>query len=152
MLLFNWVVNTNLFMFVYQCCVIGFLIRYTPLLVGCVFRKEIGGYISWASMGSSSNQPEFDYLFKLLMIGDSGVGKSSLLLSFTSDDFEDLSPTIGECFYSYALAKVSVLIFSTCMLIYWNGIRIYVILMRKWNYCILLLYCFGVNNHEMLNN
>jgi Ras-related protein Rab-18 len=46
-------------------------------------------------MGSSSNQPEFDYLFKLLMIGDSGVGKSSLLLSFTSDSFEDLSPTIG---------------------------------------------------------
>ncbi|KAH9610262.1 hypothetical protein KSS87_020388 [Heliosperma pusillum] len=39
--------------------------------------------------------PEFDYLFKLLMIGDSGVGKSSLLLSFTSDSFEDLSPTIG---------------------------------------------------------
>ncbi|KAG5046957.1 hypothetical protein JHK86_016363 [Glycine max] len=29
------------------------------------------------------------------MIGDSGVGKSSLLLSFTSDAFEDLSPTIG---------------------------------------------------------
>jgi small GTP-binding protein len=30
------------------------------------------------------------------MIGDSGVGKSSLLLSFTSDDtFEDLTPTIG---------------------------------------------------------
>ncbi|KAL6527518.1 Ras-related protein rabc1 [Orobanche gracilis] len=39
--------------------------------------------------------PEFDYLFKLLMIGDSAVGKSSLLLSFTSDMFEDLSPTIG---------------------------------------------------------
>lgn len=38
---------------------------------------------------------EFDYLFKLLLIGDSGVGKSSLLLSFTSDSFQDLSPTIG---------------------------------------------------------
>lgn len=47
-------------------------------------------------MDSSSNQSEFDYLFKLLMIGDSGVGKSSLLLSFTSDSFEDLSPTIGK--------------------------------------------------------
>ncbi|CAJ2641511.1 ras-related protein RABC1-like [Trifolium pratense] len=45
-------------------------------------------------MDSSSNQ-EFDYLFKLLMIGDSGVGKSSLLLCFTADAFEDLSPTIG---------------------------------------------------------
>ncbi|KHN31152.1 Ras-related protein RABC1 [Glycine soja] len=45
-------------------------------------------------MDSSSTQ-EFEYLFKLLMIGDSGVGKSSLLLCFTSDSFEDLSPTIG---------------------------------------------------------
>ncbi|KAK9110374.1 hypothetical protein Sjap_018434 [Stephania japonica] len=44
---------------------------------------------------ASSSLPEFDYLFKLLLIGDSGVGKSSLLLSFTSDTFEDLSPTIG---------------------------------------------------------
>ncbi|XP_057496864.1 ras-related protein RABC1-like [Actinidia eriantha] len=43
----------------------------------------------------STSQSEFDYLFKLLMIGDSGVGKSSLLLNFTSDAFEDLSPTIG---------------------------------------------------------
>ncbi|XP_028784956.1 ras-related protein RABC1-like [Neltuma alba] len=44
---------------------------------------------------TSSSQAEFDYLFKLLMIGDSGVGKSSLLLSFISDTYEDLSPTIG---------------------------------------------------------
>ncbi|KAF7834142.1 ras-related protein RABC1-like [Senna tora] len=44
---------------------------------------------------SSSSLAEFDYLFKLLLIGDSGVGKSSLLLSFITDSYEDLSPTIG---------------------------------------------------------
>ncbi|XP_021818907.1 probable protein phosphatase 2C 11 [Prunus avium] len=47
------------------------------------------------SATTSSREAEFEYLFKLLMIGDSGVGKSTLLLSFTSDTFEDLSPTIG---------------------------------------------------------
>ncbi|CAH9109830.1 unnamed protein product [Cuscuta europaea] len=46
-------------------------------------------------MESKSQSQDFDYLFKLLLIGDSGVGKSSLLVRFTSDTFEDLSPTIG---------------------------------------------------------
>lgn len=34
---------------------------------------------------------------QLLLVGDSGVGKSSLLLRFTNDSFEDLPPTIGQC-------------------------------------------------------
>lgn len=46
-------------------------------------------------MASRPGQTEFDHLFKLLLIGDSGVGKSTFLLRFTSDIFDDLSPTIA---------------------------------------------------------
>jgi len=39
---------------------------------------------------------EYDYLFKLLLIGDSGVGKSNILLRFADDIYkEDHTATIG---------------------------------------------------------
>uniref|UniRef100_A0A7S2UMV5 Ras-related protein Rab-18 n=1 Tax=Attheya septentrionalis TaxID=420275 RepID=A0A7S2UMV5_9STRA len=38
----------------------------------------------------------YDHLFKILMIGDAGVGKSSMLLRFTDDSFDDhIQSTIG---------------------------------------------------------
>ena len=46
------------------------------------------------------DKQEYDHLFKLVIIGDSGVGKSSILLRFTDDQFDDNSnATIGMCFY-----------------------------------------------------
>eukprot|EP00419_Tripos_fusus_P011421 CAMPEP_0172658026 /NCGR_PEP_ID=MMETSP1074-20121228/2500_1 /TAXON_ID=2916 /ORGANISM="Ceratium fusus, Strain PA161109" /LENGTH=217 /DNA_ID=CAMNT_0013473251 /DNA_START=70 /DNA_END=723 /DNA_ORIENTATION=+ len=39
---------------------------------------------------------DYDYLFKLLLIGDSGVGKSNMLLRFADDVYRDnLESTIG---------------------------------------------------------
>lgn len=38
---------------------------------------------------------KFEHVFKILLVGDTGVGKSALLMRFTQDRFEDVSPTIG---------------------------------------------------------
>lgn len=39
---------------------------------------------------------EYDYLFKIVLIGDSGVGKSNLLSRYTRNEFNlDTKTTIG---------------------------------------------------------
>ena len=57
-------------------------------------------------MGSKIGNNNYDYSFKVLLIGDSGVGKSSLLLSFISNFVHDLSPTIGTFSVSLTLSTI----------------------------------------------
>lgn len=48
------------------------------------------------SMAEEEEEEPYDYLFKLVLIGDSGVGKSNLLSRFTRDYFDlETKSTIG---------------------------------------------------------
>ncbi|CAN7006824.1 unnamed protein product, partial [Brassica rapa subsp. trilocularis] len=48
------------------------------------------------NMGAYKSEDDYDYLFKVVLTGDSGVGKSNLLSRFTKNDFShDSRSTIG---------------------------------------------------------
>ncbi|XP_042474398.1 ras-related protein RABC1-like isoform X2 [Zingiber officinale] len=71
-------------------------------------------------MNSSSAQEKgYDYTFKIVLIGDSGVGKSSIILNYTSDNKGDHlpSPTVGVDFKTKILTlgdkKVKITIWDT---------------------------------------
>ena len=47
-----------------------------------------------------SSGPDYDYLFKVILIGDANVGKSSLISQFCNDKFMDtVASTVGVDFY-----------------------------------------------------
>ena len=67
-----------------------------------------------------ASDDEHDYLFKILMVGDSGVGKTSLLLRFADDDFEPtFLSTIGIDF-----VKILSQVFQKMKKIKFNGKRV----------------------------
>jgi GTPase SAR1 family protein len=44
----------------------------------------------------NEEKKEFDFMFKLILIGSAGVGKSNILLKYTKDQFaEGWNTTIG---------------------------------------------------------
>ena len=57
---------------------------------------------------------EYDYLFKVVLIGDSGVGKSNLLSRFTRNEFNlESKSTIG---VEFATRSIQVPIYYIVML------------------------------------
>ncbi len=56
----------------------------------------MAGY-TWPEAYNLLSMEQFKYLFKVILIGDSNVGKSSIMLRFTTNRFKsgDYEPTIG---------------------------------------------------------
>ena len=70
---------------------------------------------------------EYDYLFKVVLIGDSGVGKSNLLSRFTRNEFcLESKSTIGVEFATRTLQVHSLLLSPARTLFMATYIQIYV--------------------------
>ncbi len=59
----------------------------------------------------ATNTPLSSFV-QILLVGDSGVGKSSLLMRFATGDFDELSPTIGRTPHSPPLGLLYIPLIS----------------------------------------
>jgi Ras-related protein Rab-1A len=62
--------------------------------------------------GSTSKQRDYDYLFKLVLIGDSGVGKSCLLLRFAVSSHDAIMNNDGPLYKFVSSLAAACTIFS----------------------------------------
>ncbi|KAL1523736.1 hypothetical protein AB1Y20_018665 [Prymnesium parvum] len=94
----------------------------------------------------------FDHLFKVLLIGDAGVGKSSLLLRFTDDSFEEhMASTIGVDFK----VKTVVVGGKTAKLTIWDTAgqeRFRTLTSSYYRGCHGIILVFDVNERETFNH
>lgn len=105
-----------------------------------------------ASLPTGGSHGGYDYSFKILLIGDSGVGKSSLLVSFISSQLEDLAPTIGTYytflsifFWFYCILRLLDLSFCYVLLVLAGGYNRYIVelVITFWIYTFISYYCFS---------
>ena len=95
---------------------------------------------------------DWDHIFKVLLIGDAGVGKSSMLLRFTDDAFEEqMASTIGVDFR----VKTLELSGKTCKLTIWDTAgqeRFRTLTSSYYRGCHGIIVVFDVNERETFEN
>jgi small GTP-binding protein len=100
----------------------------------------------------SMNNTSYDFLFKISLIGDSGIGKTSLLLRFTDNVFkEDTISTIGVDFKIVSVAfdnsNVKMQIWDTCGSERFKGLTSSFI-----KSCNIFILVFDVTKHKSFTN
>ena len=96
--------------------------------------------------------PEYDLIFKVIILGDSGVGKSCLTLKATKDRFEPkYAPTIGFDFLTFGIKinniNINLQIWDTC------GQEVYRSLISSfYRNSSLAVIVFAVDNENSFNN
>lgn len=86
-------------------------------------RSSIGGTTSTTAAGASPGAPGQEYILKVVLIGDSGVGKSNLVMRFTKNKYQPKSvQTVGTfAVCAQSLCDISrltqIVLFVSCVLL-----------------------------------